>query len=150
MEKEKDYEIRRIKSDDYPNLIKWWKLYEEKGIKIPPPNLLPNKGLGGFVVEKNGRLVASCFLYFTNSAMGYVDFLLADPTYREDDRHDLVLELGVFVTKIAVGAGCEMVWALCANSSLLDLAKNPSTEAKGFNMLDQKFNIIYTYNATSE
>ena len=85
MKNKLNYDIRPIKMDDYPKLTKWWKLYKEYGVEVPRKSLLPNKGLGGFVVEKDERLVASAFLYLTNSALGYVDYLIADPKYREND-----------------------------------------------------------------
>ena len=118
---EKDYKFRPITVDDYPHLIKWWKLYEKFGILIPKASLLPNKGLGGFVVEKNGKCIASCFLYFTNSAFGYVDYLIADPNYREEDRDKIMLEFGIHVTKVAAKAGCEMVKAITSNKNLVKL-----------------------------
>ena len=102
-----DIDIRPIKETDYPELIKWWKLYENYGVVIPRRSLLPDKGLGGYVVEKEGRLVASCFLYLTNSALGYVDYLIADPTYREEDRLELLLDLATRVTAVAIDNGCE-------------------------------------------
>ena len=93
--------IRAILIEDYQELIKWWKLHEKYGVVIPKSTLLPNKGLGGFVVEKDNKLIASAFLYLTNSAIGYVDYLIADPNYREDDRNDILIKLGTYVTKIA-------------------------------------------------
>ena len=128
----RDYKFRQITVDDYPHLIKWWKKYEKFGILVPKATLLPNKGLGGFVVEKNGVAIASCFLYFTNSAFGYVDYLIADPDYREEDRDKIMLEFGVYVTQMAAAAGCELVKAITSNKNLVKLlsvsAKNGHAE----------------------
>jgi len=136
-----DVDIRLIRLDDYPELEKWWKLYELQGIVIPKKNRLPNNGLGGFVVEKEGKLIASAFLYLTNSALGYVDYLIADPTYREDDRQTILLDLAKHVTCVAIENGCETVWAYTCNQKLIDMA----TEASVFKILPQDYKIVYTY-----
>ena len=120
----KDYNFRLITVDDYPHLIKWWKHYEKFGVIVPSSELLPNKGLGGFVAEKNGECIASCFLYLTNSSFGYVDYLIADPNYREDDRDEMMLAFGIYVTKVAAKAGCKLVKAIVNNKNLVKLLAN--------------------------
>ena len=142
MENKLNYDIRPIKMDDYPKLTKWWKLYKEYGVEVPRKSLLPNKGLGGFVVEKDERLVASAFLYLTNSALGYVDYLIADPKYRENDRQNILLNLATYVTTVAVKLGCEKVWAMTANKKLVNMAE----EAGVFEVLPDDYKMVYTYN----
>ena len=137
-----DIDIRLIKLDDYPELEKWWKLHEKYGVIIPRKELLPNKGLGGFVVEKNGRLIASAFLYLTNSALGYVDYLIADPTYREDDRHEILLDLAARVTSVAIENGCDTVWAMTVNEKMVDMAEKAGT----FKILPGDYKIVYMIN----
>ena len=134
MKNKLNYDIRPIEMDDYPKLIKWWKLYKKYGVEVPKKSLLPNKGLGGFVVEKDERLVASAFLYLTNSALGYVDYLIADPKYRENDRQNILLNLATYVTTVAVKLGCEKVWAMTANKKLVNMAES----AGGFEVLPDK------------
>ena len=136
-----NYSIRSIKLDDYKELEKWWKLYELQGIFIPSKSKLPNNGLGGFVVEKGGRLIASAFLYLTNSTLGYVDYLIADPAYREDDRQQVLLDLASRVTSVAIENGCEAVWAYTCNQKLVDMA----SESKAFKILPQDYKVVYTY-----
>jgi hypothetical protein len=137
-----DIDIRPIKETDYPELIKWWKLYENYGVVIPRRSLLPDKGLGGYVVEKEGRLVASCFLYLTNSALGYVDYLIADPTYREEDRLELLLDLATRVTAVAIDNGCESVWAMTSNKNV----NNLFTPDNGFYMEPGDYKLVRTAN----
>ena len=141
MKEKLDYDIRPITVDDYPKLTKWWKLYEDDGIVIPKSSLLPEKGLGGFVVEKNGAVIASAFLYFTNSALAYVDYLIADPSYRENDRQSILLELAAHVTVVAVKAGCETVWAMTSNKKLVDMAE----QSGNFSILPDDYKVVYTY-----
>ena len=142
MKNKLNYDIRPIEIDDYPKLIKWWKLYKKYGVEVPKKSLLPNKGLGGFVVEKDERLVASAFLYLTNSALGYVDYLIADPKYRENDRQNILLNLATYVTTVAVKLGCEKVWAMTANKKLVNMAE----QAGVFEVLPDDYKMVYTYN----
>ena len=119
-----DIIVRAIKLDDYPELEKWWKTYDHHNI-YKNKSLLPDNGLGGYVVVKEGRLIASCFLYLTNSAVGYVDYLVADPTYREEDRWDLLLDLAARVTAIAIDKGCESIWAMSRSKGIIEQAEKP-------------------------
>ena len=118
-----EYNIRLIKLEDYSELEKWWKLYELQGIVIPKKSRLPNNGLGGFVVEKENKLIASAFLYLTNSTLGYVDYLIADPNYREEDRQQVLLDLASMVTSVAIENGCDAVWAYTCNQKLVDMSQ---------------------------
>ena len=136
-----EYNIRLIKLEDYSELEKWWKLYELQGIVIPKKSRLPNNGLGGFVVEKENKLIASAFLYLTNSTLGYVDYLIADPNYREEDRQQVLLDLASMVTSVAIENGCDAVWAYTCNQKLVDMA----VDANAFKILPQDYKIVYTY-----
>ena len=136
-----EYNIRLIKLEDYSELKKWWKLYELQGIVIPKKSRLPNNGLGGFVVEKENKLIASAFLYLTNSTLGYVDYLIADPNYREEDRQQVLLDLASMVTSVAIENGCDAVWAYTCNQKLVDMA----VDANAFKILPQDYKIVYTY-----
>jgi len=146
----KDYKFRPITVDDYPHLTTWWKLYEKHGIKIPQASRLPNKGLGGFVIEKNGKCIASCFLWFTNSTFGYVDYLIADPNYREEDRDEMMMEFGAYVVDRAVKAGCELVMAITSNKNLLKLlASSPTVGNIKYELKPETYHMVYVYDSNS-
>ena len=57
---EKKYKIRPIKVEDFTYLIKWWESYDH--CNVPSSDLLPNKGLGGLVVEKEGKPIMAAFV----------------------------------------------------------------------------------------
>ncbi len=134
--------IRTITIEDYPELTKWWKLYEGKGVKVPKSSMLPKNGLGGFVVEKNGSLIASAFLYFTNSTMGYIDFLIADPKYREEDRQDVLVQLAAHACGVAIKGGCEQVWAMTTNEKLIKMV---SQKFMPLEVLPDTYKVLYVY-----
>ncbi len=135
-----DIDIRPIRLDDYLELEKWWKLYEKYGEVMPKKSLLPDDG--GYVVVKEGRLVASCFLYLTNSAIGYIDYLIADPTYREKDRLELLLDLAARVTAVAIDNGCESIWAMTKNKGVIKYAAG---DGRAFGLVPGDYKMVRTY-----
>ena len=93
-------------------------------------------------VEKNGSLIASAFLYFTNSTMGYIDYLIADPKYREDDRQDVLVQLAAHATGVAVKSGCEQVWAMTTNKKLIQMVTGKSMPME---VLPDTYKVLYVY-----
>lgn len=139
---ENKYSIRPIEEKDFYQLEEWWSHYKELGVYIPKKELLPNNGLGGCVVEKENKIIACAFLYFTNSALAYVDHLIADPYYREQDREYMLLKLAVYATTIAQESGYETVWAMTKNKKLIDMAER----AGCFDISDDEYRIVYFKN----
>jgi len=132
--------FRSFKEGDYETCCVWWKLYEKHGEVMPKKSLLPDDG--GYVVVKEGRLVASCFLYLTNSAIGYIDYLIADPTYREKDRLELLLDLAARVTAVAIDNGCESIWAMTKNKGVIEYAAG---DGRAFGLVPGDYKMVRTY-----
>ena len=99
--------IRDITKEDYKVIDSW---YLERNISVPALKFLPESGLGGLILEKE-KPIAAAYVYTTNSKLGYIDFLISDPNYKEEDRYDIILELFKELTQKAYDLGCEMVWA---------------------------------------
>ena len=72
------FSIRYLKQEDYNLLCDWWK---EWNWDIPPRDFLPENGTGGFMVEKDGNPVIAGFIYFTNSAVAWSEFIISDKNY---------------------------------------------------------------------
>ena len=100
--------IRWIEERDIKIIDSWWPHWNEKPIIH---ELLPENGYGGLVIERNGKIVAACYVYLTNSNMGYVDFLISDPKWKSRDRWSVLLELFEACYNAAKDAGCTEVWA---------------------------------------
>ena len=143
---EKKYNVREITIEDYTTINKW---YKQRGELRPKSSILPNGGLGGFVVEKDKKLVAVIYFYITNSKMGYFDFLMSDPNYREKDRSEIIMMLFQYSTKIAIGAGCECVFVTTAVTGVVDKMKELGVR-EGLICEDKKRVIIYTYEKTNK
>ncbi len=82
------YELtfRPLKESDYSTIAKWWEWWKWP---VLPKESLPNNGTGGFMVEKDGILIVSVFLFVCNNAThswGWMEWLVSNPNYRQKDR----------------------------------------------------------------
>lgn len=140
-DKKKKYNVRDIVIEDYVIIDDW---YKQRGELKPKSSILPNGGLGGFIVEKNKKPIAAIYFYVTNSKMGYFDFLISDPNYKQKDRFEIIMMLFQYSTKIAIGAGCECVFVTTAVNGVIDKMKELGLR-EDLICEDKKRVIIYTY-----
>jgi hypothetical protein len=133
----KSYNVRPIKVKDYVFLSEWWKSYN--GIELPDSGALPNNGLGGFIVEVKKRPIAAAYLYLTNSTIGYIDFLISDPNYKNKHRYDAIATLILACSNHAIKLGCKVVWAMTSYDGIIKRCKE-----LGGDVLKDKYTIIYT------
>ena len=75
---------RVLNENDWDTLCKWWDAWP-KWVN-PPKSFLPDNGTGGLMVEKNNKPIMAGFLYFTNSDVVLLEWIVSDPEYREKDR----------------------------------------------------------------
>ncbi len=136
---EKKYIIRPVKVEDFTYLMKWWESYEH--CDVPTSDLLPNGGLNGLVVEKEGKPIIASFMYLTNSTMGYLDFLISNPDYKGNDKYQMIWDIQEACTEKLVKAGCRIVWAMTSYDGLAKMA-----EKFGHEVLEDKYHVIYTQN----
>ena len=139
---EQIYNIRPIMVEDYTILMEWWKSYD--GIEIPDSSILPTGGLGGFVIEKKERMIAAAYIYFTNSAIAYIDFLISDPNYKSKDRYEIIAQLIVACSNAAVKQGSKLVWAITTYNGVIQRCKE-----LGGDVLDNNYTVIYTHKVHS-
>ena len=135
---EQKYNARPIKVEDYTILMEWWNSYD--GIEIPDSSILPDNGLGGFVMEKEGKMVAAAYIYLTNSAVGYIDFLISNPNYKGRDLYDIIAKLILVCSESAVAKGCKLVWAMTTYDGVVRRCRDLGGE-----ILEDKYTVIYTH-----
>jgi len=129
--------IRSIRIEDYKYINKWWKDHNE----TPPQlSMLPEHGLGGVLLEKNGRPIAAMYLYLTNSAVGYIANAIADPNYRSKDRFELVTKLIDECVRRGAAVGCSMVWATSMSRGIIEKCRELNYEVS-----KETHNIITKY-----
>jgi len=138
--------VRQIVMEDYKHVDSW---YEKREELRPISILLPNNGLDGFIVEKNNTPIAVIYLYLTNSKMGYMDFLMSDPDYKEEDRYELIMLLLKYCTQRAIKIGLECVFVTTAIPGLVkkgrELAVNEDLICK-----EESRVIIYTHESKNK
>ena len=78
-------EVRLLTDDDYNTLSSWWKDWRWTA---PPRDMLPENGLGGIMVHKDGEEICAGFVYFTNSSAAWLEFIVSNFNYRQDDRQE--------------------------------------------------------------
>ena len=125
--------IRKIKLEDYKFINKWW---VEQGFKPVSLEVLPMKGLGGLIIEKE-KPIAAAYLYLTNSKMGYIDNLISNPKYVSKDRFNIILELMAACKKMAEDVGCLDMWAITNNKGILKRCKK-----LGYNVTETNYGLI--------
>ena len=82
--------IRRLTEKDWSILPIWWEQWPKW--KTPSRDALPENGLSGLMVEKEGKPIIAGFIYTTNSKGVWLEWIISDPEYRDNDRQQ-ALEL---------------------------------------------------------
>ena len=118
--------VRPIEEEDYRFISKWWK--DATGKNPPKRNLLPENGLHGLMACKDDRPVMCVYLYLTNSKMGYCDYMIGDPEYKEKDRFNLILELMQSAIITAKNLGYEDFWFLTKEEGLVKKCRELDVE----------------------
>ena len=113
-------ESRQLKESDWETLQSWWKAW---GWPEMSKDLMPLDGLGGLIIEKEGKPIASGFLYLTNSKVAWTEWIVSDPEYREHDRIDALKLMVEGLEKVAIQAGCTIVLSVGRNKGLLNIHK---------------------------
>lgn len=111
------YKIRVLNDEDYSTLKKWWSWFR---FPSPPKEYLPEEGKGGIMLTKNNVEVCAGFIFFTNSKMAWVEFIVSNPNYREDDRSELIQSLIIEIAEIIKNKGYKVIFTSVKNESLIN------------------------------
>ena len=67
---------RTLTESDYEILSGWWKAWSWPVIG---KDMLPDNGTGGIMVEHEGKNIVAGFLYWSNSKMVWLDWIISNP-----------------------------------------------------------------------
>ena len=115
-----ELQLRTIQESDWETMQSWWKAW---GWPEASKDLMPLNGLGGLIVEKEGKAIASGFLYLTNSKVAWTEWIVSDPEYRQEDRVEALKILVSGLEDIAVSAGYKIILSIGRNKGLLNIHK---------------------------
>lgn len=115
------FKIRLLQDNDYTTLVKWWNFW-----KFPAPlkEYLPEEGKSGIIVYKEEIEICAGFLFFTNSKMAWLEFIVSNPEYKEKDRKEAICFLISELTHIAKSKGFKIVFTSVKNKSLINRFKD--------------------------
>ncbi len=110
------FDKRLLTESDYDQLVEWWKWH-----RFTPPlkEMLPDNGTCGIMLSKNGVNIIAGFLYFTNSKMCWIEFIVSNPDYREPDRKKAKQHLIDNLCDLAKQHGFMVAYTNLKNASLI-------------------------------
>lgn len=107
---------RILTSDDYSTLYQWW---IENRFTPPPVEMLPENGKGGLMVISGNTPVCAGFVYLTNSKCAWIEWIVADFNYREEDRDEAILFLLESLKSLAKQLGFVYIYSNVKNKHLV-------------------------------
>ena len=110
-----EFSVRYLIESDYDMLCRWWKNWRWTS---PPRDFLPENGCGGLLVEKNGIPIVAGFVYFTNSAVAWNEFIVSNFDYKDKDRKEAIKILIFELTELAKRNGSKYVYTVVKNQNL--------------------------------
>ena len=114
-------EIRKLTEKDWDTLVSWWDSWPDW--QNPAKDFLPDNGTGGFMIEKNNKPIVAGFVYITNSKAVWLEWIISDPEYREDDRDMAITCLITTIEKIIKGWGYKYMFSIGRTKSLIEKHK---------------------------
>lgn len=128
--------IRNLVESDYDMLVEWWKKWRWTP---PPRDFLPQNGTGGYMVEVDGIPVVAGFLYLTNSAIAWNEFVISNFDYKnKEKRKEAICILIQELTELAKQCKAKYVYTVVKNQSLQNIY-----EEMGFSNGSQKVNEMF-------
>lgn len=111
------FDWRYLKEDDYDTLVTWWKWFR---FPAPVKEMLPGNGTGGVVVFKDGVLICAGFLYQTNSAFCFLEYIISNPKYRDKDRKEAIEYLIKILSDLGAKLGHKLMFSFVNNENLIN------------------------------
>lgn len=107
--------FRYFEEKDYDMLTKWWKFWRF----TPPP--FENLPTSGVIVNKDGVDLCAGFVYFTNSKMCWIEFIVANPDVKQkEDRIEAIMNVIDILCSVGKNNGYGLAYASLKNYNLED------------------------------
>jgi hypothetical protein len=115
------FNFRMLEPTDYNALVGWWKWWR---FPSPPRDFLPENGCGGIMVSKDGINICSGFLFLNNSKICWLEYIVSDPKYKENDRKEAIEYLIDTLCQIAKNRGYKAVFTSLKSENLIKRYEN--------------------------
>lgn len=112
--------VRPLKEGDYDDiLVGWW---HDWGWEPPTRDFLPQNGVGGIMVMDDDVPVCAGFIYATNSAVSWVDWIISNKKYRTKPNRTVALKVLIeSLTSVSKSSGNKFAYALIKHPRLIKL-----------------------------
>ncbi len=117
---------RVLETQDWETLESWWADWEDW--TPPPKDFLPNHGTGGFMVQKKDTPIVAGFVYLSNSKTAWLELIISNPDYREDDRKDAIKLLISELEEFARSLGYKYLLTMGRSKNLIETHKSMGWE----------------------
>jgi len=111
---------RTLTESDYEILTDWWKAW---GWPVIVKDMLPDNGTGGIMIENEGENVVAGFLYWSNSKMVWLDWIISNPKTNRDIRQKAIKKLILTAESMTKEAGSKFMMSISRSNSLLKIHK---------------------------
>jgi hypothetical protein len=110
---------RWITTKDYDMLVEWWKFW-----RFCPPTreVLPDNGLSGIVVtDDNDTPICAGFIYYTNSPIAWIEFIVSNPEIKDKKiRHGSLVFLINELSGTALLNNRKVIYSSLKNENLMN------------------------------
>jgi hypothetical protein len=112
--------VRALQESDWDILQEWWAKWDWPKVT---KEMLPLNGCGGLIVYKGDIPVVAGFLYLTNSNIAWMEWIISNKDYKEDDRKKALEILILGLEDIALSVGKDIIFSVSKSKSLINIHK---------------------------
>ena len=109
---------RTLTESDYEILSDWWKAW---GWPIMAKDMLPDDGTGGIMIENEGENIVAGFLYWSNSKLVWLDWIISNPNADKKIRKQAIEMLILTAEQMVKEAGSKYIMSISRSNSLLKI-----------------------------
>jgi hypothetical protein len=109
---------RTLTGSDYEILSDWWKAW---GWPVMAKDMLPDNGIGGIMVENKGENIVAGFLYWSNSKLVWLDWIISNPNADKKIRKQAIEMLILTAEQMVKDAGSKYMMSISRSNSLLKI-----------------------------
>ena len=107
---------RTLTESDWETLSDWWKAWNWP---VMAKDMLPDNGTGGIMVENEGENIVAGFLYWSNSKLVWLDWIISNPKVSRDIRQEAIKKLILTAEHMTKEAGSKYMMSISRSNSLL-------------------------------
>jgi hypothetical protein len=111
---------RALQESDWETLQEWWVKWNWPTVT---KEMLPLNGCGGLIVYKGDIPIVAGFLYLTNSNIAWMEWIISNKDYKDNDRKEALKTLVLELENIALNVGKDIIFSVSKSKSLINIHK---------------------------